>query len=52
VFKFDGEAESANAGVSFFMLSREMFNSLFRLFEHPEHDSDTMEIDAASSVRP
>ncbi|KAH9967964.1 hypothetical protein BC827DRAFT_460325 [Russula dissimulans] len=52
VFKFEGEAESVYAGEFFLMLSHEVFNPLFRLFEHWERDGNTMQINLASSVRP
>ncbi|EUC61210.1 E3 ubiquitin-protein ligase, partial [Rhizoctonia solani AG-3 Rhs1AP] len=53
--KFDGEDGLDYGGLSrefFFLLSHEMFNPLYCLFEYSAHDNYTLQINPASSVNP
>ncbi|RKP19849.1 HECT-domain-containing protein [Rozella allomycis CSF55] len=54
-FKFQGEEGLDYGGVSrefFFLLSHEMFNPFYCLFEYSAHDNYTLQINANSSVNP
>ncbi|KAJ3342352.1 hypothetical protein HDU93_002468 [Gonapodya sp. JEL0774] len=55
MIKFTGEEGLDYGGVSrefFFLLSHEMFNPLFCLFEYSAHDTYTLQINSHSSVNP
>jgi E3 ubiquitin-protein ligase NEDD4 len=53
--KFEGEDALDYGGVSrewFFLLSHEMFNPSYGLFEYSAHDNYTLQINPASGVNP
>jgi len=55
MIKFDGEDGLDYGGVSrefFFLLSHEMFNPFYCLFEYSAHDNYTLQINPASGVNP
>ncbi|THH09353.1 hypothetical protein EW145_g2068 [Phellinidium pouzarii] len=55
MIKFDGEDGLDYGGVSrefFFLLSHEMFNPFYCLFEYSAHDNYTLQINPASAVNP
>ncbi|KAF8448024.1 hypothetical protein L210DRAFT_3527707 [Boletus edulis BED1] len=55
MIKFDGEDGLDYGGLSrefFFLLSHEMFNPFYCLFEYSAHDNYTLQINPASSVNP
>jgi len=55
MIKFDGEEGLDYGGVSrefFFLLSHEMFNPFYCLFEYSAHDNYTLQINPASGVNP
>ncbi|OMJ18486.1 E3 ubiquitin-protein ligase pub1 [Smittium culicis] len=55
MLKFEGEDGLDYGGVSrefFFLLSHEMFNPLYCLFEYSAHDTYTLQISSNSSINP
>ncbi|KZT60479.1 HECT-domain-containing protein [Calocera cornea HHB12733] len=55
MIKFEGEDGLDYGGVSrefFFLLSHEMFNPIYCLFEYSAHDNYTLQINPASSINP
>ncbi|KAG1891508.1 hypothetical protein F4604DRAFT_1876590 [Suillus subluteus] len=55
MIKFDGEDGLDYGGLSrefFFLLSHEMFNPFYCLFEYSAHDNYTLQINPASAVNP
>lgn len=55
MIKFDGEEGLDYGGVSreyFFLLSHEMFNPFYGLFEYSAHDNYTLQINPHSSINP
>ncbi|KAH9932162.1 ubiquitin-protein ligase [Amylocystis lapponica] len=54
MIKFDGEDGLDYGGLSrfFFLLSHEMFNPFYCLFEYSAHDNYTLQINPASGVNP
>ncbi len=55
MIKFDGEEGLDYGGVSreyFFLLSHEMFNPFYCLFEYSAHDNYTLQINPHSSINP
>ncbi|CAK9439645.1 uncharacterized protein LODBEIA_P37450 [Lodderomyces beijingensis] len=55
MIKFDGEEGLDYGGVSrefFFLLSHDMFNPFYCLFEYSSHDNYTLQINSNSSINP
>jgi E3 ubiquitin-protein ligase NEDD4 len=55
MIKFEGEDGLDYGGVSrewFFLLSHEIFNPSYGLFEYSAHDNYTLQINAASAINP